>query len=327
MAVTGIGTVDNPFVVHSYNEFISLSEHAPISGTGAVYIKWFDTPNQVLDCNSYGSEFKWGAFTDNAGTTGSVTYYIDLNGCTIKNFLINDGATMFQGHYYSVNGNRGTIVISNGFLRNIFMGSATSKLFGAYVEWHDVSISINVAGTTVIPFGHTDLNTESPKMDNCAIYLVASTLTTHLMRKVDLSDTDIELHVTDQNRIKIFPDCSFTDCRVQGKISGTSEDAEGSNRGVVLGVLSSNYNASPTQWTNCVFDVDLTEINTPSSFQPLDVIYSFSTGINTNVICKSHYPTGKTPPSAWNYMTHDEIRNGTYLNSKGFTVVEVVDGD
>lgn len=320
MAVTGSGTQADPFIVHSYTEFISLS--GTLNNT--TYIQFFDTPNQVIDCNTYGSEFKWHAFVPSNGNQGTATIYINLNGCTIKNFLIADGETMFKGQYWGSTAHLGKISISNGFLRNVFMGSATSKLFAEYVEWHDVSISINVAGSTVIPFGHSDLNTESPKMDNCAIYLVTSTLTNHLMKKVDLSDTDIELHVTDQNRIKLFPDCSFTDCRVQGKISGTSEDAEGSNRGVVFGVLSSNYNARPTQWTNCVFDVDLTEINTPSSFQPLDVIYSFSTGINTNVICKSHYPTGKTAPSAWNYMTHENIRNGAYLNNAGFTVVELV---
>lgn len=330
MAITGIGTVDNPFVVHSYDEFISLSGHAPISGTSAVYIKWFDTPNQVLDCNSYGTEFKWGAFTDKAGLTGTCTYYIDLNGATIKNFLIADGETMFQGHYIAISGALGKIVVSNGYIRNVFMGSATSKLFAEYVEWHDVSISINVAGSTVIPFGHSDLNTESIKMDNCAIYLVASTLSTHLIEKVDCSDTDIELHITNQNQQNMFPNCSFTDCRFQGKIGGCPIRT-GSYPSFYFTVFGLNTNGTQTDETelnNCVVDVDISDMTPNWSSAPVD-FYAPSNGatLNTNIFCKSHCPEGYHHPSDWNYLTHEEMRNGSVLNAKGFIVVEVVDGD
>ena len=323
MAVTGTGTQADPFIVHSYTEFISLSNHAAVADS-SVYIQFFDDehPNQTINCNSYGSEFKWGQFVGKA----DVTTYINLNGCTIKNFLIDSDDTMFYAIGYNDTMPRwhaAKIEVSNGSIRNVFMASASSKLIYGEVTLHDVSISMNTAGTTAIPISGIGSG-KSCYMDNCALYLVCSTLSTSIMRYMIGSDTDIELHITDQNQIKLFPDCSFTDCRVQGKISGTSENAEGNNRGVVLGVLSSNYASSLTQWTNCVFDVDLTEINTPSSFQPLDVIYSFSTGINTNVICNSHYPTGKTPPSVWNYMSHENIRNGTHLNNAGFTVVEVV---
>jgi hypothetical protein len=329
MAVTGSGTQADPFVVHSYDEFISLSGHEPISGTGAVYIKWFDTPRQVLDCNSYGTEFKWGAFTDNASIAGTCTYYIDLNGATIKNFLIADGETMFQGHYYSVNGNKGTIVISNGYIRNVFMGSSTSKILAEYVETNGVSISANVAGTTVIPIGTTNQNAPNLKMDNSALYLVASTLNNHLMRQVDGTDTDIEIHVPNQNDINMFPYCSFKDCRMQGKVSGEVIQIDGAL--CPLGAIDS-YNLSDlTNWVNCVIDVDFTDSykNGAPSGSQYDVIHYYAAGLNTNVICKSHLPTDKgyVFPSNWNYLTHEEMRNGATLNAAGFTVVEVVDGD
>lgn len=323
MAVTGSGTQADPFIVTNYTDFMSLSNHAAVEDS-SVYIQFFDNehPNQTINCNTYGSEFKWGQFVGKA----DVTTYINLNGCTIKNFLIDSDCTMFYAVGYNDTMPRwhaAKIEVSNGSIRNVFMASASSKLIYGEVTLRDVSISMNVAGTTAIPI--SGIATGKPcYIDNCALYLVCSTLSTSIMRYVTVSDSDIELYITNQNQIKLFPDCSFTDCRVQGKISGTSENAEGSNRGVVLGVLSSNYNASLTQWVNCVFDVDLTQINTPADYQPLDVIYSFSTGINTNVICKSHYPTGKTAPSNWNFMSHENIRNGTYLNNAGFTVVEVV---
>jgi len=125
MAITGTGTQQDPFVVHSYNEFISLSKHSVLENE-AVYIKWFDEPNQVLDCNIYGTSFKWGEFGTKAPVTeGNVTFYIDLNGCTIKNFLIEDGKYMFKSEGAS-NGFTCKIIVSNGSLRNVFLGSATS---------------------------------------------------------------------------------------------------------------------------------------------------------------------------------------------------------
>ena len=327
MSVTGIGTVDNPFVVHSYDEFISLSGHAPISGTGAVYIKWFDNPRQVLDCNSYGTEFKWGAFTDNAGLTGTCTYYIDLNGATIKNFLIADGETMFQGHYYSVNGNKGTIVISNGYIRNVFMGSATCKIIGEYVELHDVSISANISGLSSIPFDGVDIGHSS--MDNCALYIVSSRLYADVINRIDMTDTDMEFHISDQNGYAIFTSyngnpMTIKDCRVQGKISGIGYTNQYLSVTTVLGAINSynQYAEGIARFVNSVIDVDISESQSGSILSANN-----DSDYGTNVICKSHFPSGMTPPPVWNFMTHEQIRNGSYLNSAGFTVVEIVDGD
>lgn len=323
MAITGTGTEQDPFVVHDYSEFISLSGHAPITGTEAVYIKFFDTPNHTIDCNDYGSEFTWDKFTGSAHDYGNCTYHIDLNGCTIKNFLIKAGATMFSGEdQYTWNGSYTRIIINNGSFRNVFMGSATSKFIGILVTLQDVSVSINIAGTTAVSF---DGGNNGSTIDNSAFYIVASTLTTYIMRNITVSDTDIELHVGNQNGVNMFPDCQFTDCRVQGKISGEVTKTNGGWQSGVLGVIESYYGDALSVWTNCVIDLDLTDM-TDSTTHILQLISYESIGLNTNVICKSHYPTGKTPPSIWNYITHEQIRNGTYLNNAGFTVVEVAGG-
>lgn len=324
MAVTGTGTQADPFVVHSYSEFASLSGHAPVAAE-SVYIKWFDEPNQVLDCNDYGSEFKWGAFTDNAGNYGTVTFYIDLNGCTIKNFLIADGVTMFEGHYISINGNLGKIVISNGSLRNVFMGSAASKVCGNYVEFHDVSLSVNASGSTVVPFdGNGNLI-----IDNVALYLVGSTLNTSIMTGARITDTDIELHVGDQNQQNMFPNCSFTDCRFQGKIGGKAIRAGNypSFYFTVFGLNTNGVQTNDTVLNNCVVDVDISDMTLDWS-GALVYFYVPSNGatLNTNIFCNSHCPGGYSHPSDWNYISHTLMRNGAYLNSKGFTVVEVVEG-
>lgn len=332
MAITGTGTEQDPYIVHDYSEFISLSGSGHNSGVHdhKVYIQFFENnrPNQVIDCNNYGSEFKWGAFTDNSGYYGTATIYINLNGCTIKNFLIADGITMFEGHYWSISGAVGTIVISNGSFRNVFMGSSTSKVCGKYVEFHDVSMSVNVAGSETIPFNGDD----NLIIDNCAIYLVASTLNASLFNKAIITDTDLELHIANQNGKAIFNGNNDTprnmqihDCRLQGKISGSGYT---SNYyipwSMTLGALNASnfYAEGVVDFVNCVIDIDFTESD--SSF----VIYTTDGGVsvNTNIICDSHYPEGVTPPSSWNYMSHENIRNGTYLNNAGFTVVEVAGG-
>lgn len=323
MAVTGTGTQADPFVVHSYDEFMTLSGHAPIQSTEAVYIKWFDEPNQVLDCNTYGSEFKWDEFTTQSPTLrGSNTFYIDLNGATIKNFLIAPGKTMFNPKGYS-GGYTCKMEVYNGAIRNIFMGSATSKICGDYVEFHDVSISTNVAGNTVIPFdGNSNLI-----IDNCAIYLQASTLNTSLFSKTIITDTDLELHIGNQNQQSMFPNCSFTDCRFQGKIGGGPIRTGNypSFYFTVFGLNTNGAQTGDTVLTNCVVDVDISDM-TPDWTGAAVHFYVPSNGatLNTNIFCNSHCPEGYSHPSDWNYITHTLMRNGAYLNSVGFTVVEVV---
>ena len=328
MAVTGSGTQADPWIVHSYDEFMSTKN---VSADGTYYVKFFDTPNQTIDCNTYGSEFKWHQYETNF----SGTWYIDLNGCTIKNFLIADGETMFPGYYAQWIGNR-YFYISNGSFRNVFLGSATSKFCVNYVHFQDVSISFNFAGTTVTPFdGDGDVT-----FDNCAMYLVGSTLQAPVIKRATLTDTDIELHIGNLNGNIPFSgndwnNCStLQDCRIQGKLGGNVHNSNYEGCGTVLGIPTENTNSDYQlcQYINCVVDLDLTDTTfTERGYgSPYKVIAaSGSTYMNTNVICNSHYPStgeasGLRYPTDWNYMDHEHIRNGAYLNNQGFTVVEVV---
>ena len=148
------------------------------------------------------------------------------------------------------------------------------------------------------------------------------------MRGITATDTDIELHVSNQNGQNMFPDCSFKDCRVQGKLKGNVSYYSDSSaiHHTALGAITTFYSDNPlTNWINCVVDLDLTE-STAAREGTYHIIYAYSGGINTNVMCNSRYPAGKTSPSNWNYMTSEQIRNGSYLNDQGFTVVELVGG-
>ena len=325
MAVTGSGTQADPFIVHSYTEFISLSAHSPISGTEAVYIKWFDEPDQVLDCNTYGTEFRWDEFTTkHPSSEGSNTFYIDLNGATIKNFLIAPDKTMFNPKGYA-NGHTCKMEVYNGSFRNVFMGSATSKVCGDYVEFHDVSMSVNFVGCTSSPFSGNG----NVVIDNSALYLVGSVLSLPVMTGCIVSDTDIELYISNPNSQFIFTGCTITDCRIQGKISGTihRQGNYPSFYFVILAYNSNGVQTGDTVMTNCVVDIDFSEA-TPDWTGATIFIYYPENGatLNTNVFCNSHWTPNYGMPSDWNYMTHEQIRNGDYLNSHGFTVVEVVGG-
>lgn len=326
MAVTGTGTQADPFVVHSYSEFISLSKHAPITGTEAVYIKWFDEPNQVLDCNTYGTEFRWDEFTTESPTSsGNNTFYIDLNGATIKNFLIASGKTMFNPKGYS-NGYTCKMEVYNGAIRNVFMGSATSKVCCDYVTFHDVSMSVNVVGTTATIFN----GNSNATMDNCALNLTASTLQAPLMTKFSVSDTDIKVYVSNVNQQIIFAQCTLTDCRLQGKISGTIKYY--ANRNVILGNTSASGSTAPLMCSmiNCVVDVDFEGIRVSNeNYKAVAILYEVATGeLNTNIFCNTHLPSDQEYiyPDNWHYISHPLMRNGAYLNSKGFTVVQIVEG-
>lgn len=331
MAVTGSGTQADPFIVHSYDEFMSVK--TSIATQGTYYIKFFDTPNQVIDCNDYGSEFKWHQF--DAASGHATVFYIDLNGCTIKNFLIADGETMFPGYAQQWQGSR-TFYISNGSFRNVFLGSATSKFCANYVHFQDVSISFNFAGSTVTPFeGNGDVT-----FDNCALYLVGSTLQAPIITRATLTDTDIELHISNLNGNVPFSGndwnnfSTLQDCRIQGKLGGNVHNSNFASCGTVLGIPTENTNSDYQlcQYINCVVDLDLTDTTfTERGYGSVYKVIAASgaTYMNTNVICNSHYPStgeasGLVYPTDWNYMSHENIRNGTYLNNAGFTVVEVV---
>jgi len=325
MAVTGTGTQADPFIVHNYTEFMSLSNHVAVEDS-SVYIQFFDDehPNQTIDCNTYGSEFKWGQFVGKA----DVTTYINLNGCTIKNFLIDSDCTMFYAVGFNDTMPRwhaAKIEVSNGSIRNVFMASASSKLIYGEVTLRDVSVSMNVAGTTEIPI--SGIATGKPcYIDNCALYLVASTLYTKLIRYTSMSDTDVELHVANMNQQLIISGCKIVDCRFQGKIAGQVYDVGGH----VFVILAYNYgdgfSGDQCEVTNSVFDMDASGVVAYWGGSEI-AFYTVrnSATYNTNVFCNSHgLPDSYHFPSVWNYMDHEHIRNGTYLNDQGFTVVEVV---
>lgn len=332
MAVTGIGTQQDPWIVTNYEDFISLSNTRASVSSNDSYIQFFDNehPNQVIDCNSYGSEFKWDTFTAALGDGGTYTphvVHINLNGCTIKNFLIKEGVPMFTTQWNSMVGSCSKLIVSNGYIRNVFMGSSGSRLFNniGYMEFHDISFSVNNNGSVVTLFDST--NDRRIQFDNCALYLAQAKAATSIMAGCDFTDSDFDLNIGDQNQQSMFPNCSFTDCRFQGKLGGSPIRA-GNYPSFFFTVFGFNTNGAQTGdtvLTNCVVDIDISD-QTPdwSGAQVLFYVPSNGATLNTNIFCNSHCPEGYNHPSDWNYISHTLMRNGAYLNNAGFTVVQVL---
>lgn len=332
MAVTGTGTQADPFIVHSYTEFISLSNHAAVADS-SVYIQFFDDehPNQTINCNSYGSEFKWGQFTGKA----DVTTFINLNGCTIKNLLIDENCAMFYAVGFNDTYPRwhaAKIKVSNGAILNIFASAASSKLIVGQVDFFNVSISINSAGITEKLISGV-ANDKRCNIDNTSIYLDHSKLYAHLIDYTNITDSDMEFYVTDMNSLFLFQYCDVIGCRIQGKLGGLFYRT-GNYPSFHFDVIGYNYGSSSAEaklvLTNCVIDIDISEATLNWTGAPIYMIGIYNdASLNTNVICKSHWVPNYGVPSDWNYMVHEgveSIRNGSHLNEEGFVCAIVVAG-
>lgn len=310
MAVTGTGTQADPFIVHSYTEFVSLSNHGGVEDN-TFYVKFFDEPNQTLNCNRYGSDFTWGNFHVPAGTVAD----IDLNGATIKNLRIADNTAMFTSGYWSSQygySNWGVIHLHNGKFLNVFAGVGTSRLEGGgKIQLENVSISANANGTTLPFFDCTTWDSSSIK--NSAVYVEAAKLNANVYDgSLTIKDSDVKNVIGNLNSKWMFADrVSLNGCRIRGKAAGSAPVAVNQSR-----LFEGN------KMTNCVVDFDMSEITDVPSDR---MFLNFDTNTQVTVISTEYWPAGLTPPNSWQYCSHNDIRDADYLNNNGFIVVDVGD--
>ena len=315
MAVTGTGTQADPFIVHSYTEFVSLSNTGGVDDN-TLYIKFFDEPNQILNCNRYGSDFAWGNFHVPAGTVAD----IDLNGATIKNLRIADNTAMFTSGCWSSQygySNWGEIHLHNGKLLNVFAGVGSSRLEGGgAINIENMSISANANGITNPFIDCTTWATSNIK--NSAIYVEAAKLNANIYDGgLAIKDSDLKMIVGNLNRKWMLSDrVSLSGCRIRGKAAGLPPVAEVYPYGDESRVFEGN------KMTNCVVDFDVSEITGVPSDR---VFLNFDTSTQITVISTENWLAGLTPPNSWQYCSHSDIRDATYLNGNGFTVVDVGD--
>lgn len=250
-AITGTGTVNDPYIVHNYDEIKWACEDAeaiPEGQTTAipVYLKL----NNNIDCQEYAQDFEWEITCQHA-------LDIDLNNKTIKTFYIVERSYMFIIPSAAAN-----FSLHDGSILNIY-GNWFNPSYAIFSYAHNgnnalsitnVSMSINISQFSntngCIVYTSTS-NTTSKQFTNCAITLegVLNASCSSLFYGCGLFTCDIMCNVAFKSVNFIpSPNCVLQDCRFQGLIDCSE----------VTGTWAHGYFGYGTIARNCVFDLEMT---------------------------------------------------------------------
>lgn len=301
MAITGNGTQQNPWVVHDYAELKTACE----SSDPAVH--YVELANNI-NCNDYGVSFVWNTITVGNRYSADWTTHLDLKGHTIQNIQVAADGYMFFCENDAVGS-----TIENGEILNVFLGGAAG--FVKNVDFDKLSISMNATNAKGIFHGVQTVGT--PTISNSAIYCESIKLASQscFIEAYAVSNSDFTTDFADINSnlifggLTTFSGCRFKECKVGGVCPNVEIYPYGDMRIFAYG----------NQFTNCVVDIDFTEITTA----PTDdrVFYGFDTATQSTVINKSKWINGGTAPVSWQFCTDEEITSAEYLNEHGFVVV------
>lgn len=285
MAITGTGTQSDPWIVHSYSEIKSCIGDLDSSRT--YYIKL----GNDIDCNSYGTDFKWEVVRV---LNDYVKYVFDLDGHTIKNIQIAPNNCMFTF------GASAQCIIKNGKILNVFMNGSngfcnyTGGLY-SYSKLQNVNVSANATGALSYPF--------YCGFDSCAIYVEGGSYDYSVFDipssvGAKMKNTDVLLN--NSKGYRLFSDTStdtVIDCRIRGSHDNFITDLSQSSQNV---------------FNNCVID-----LATNAKY-----VIDSTGGSCTGVINEDKMPSGFTD-NGMTRVTSQEIINGDALRAKGFVVVNV----
>lgn len=290
MAITGTGTEQDPFIVHSYDE---LKTACLTTGMTPLYIELAND----INCNDYGADFEWEAVK----TSGSLGIGFDLNlkGHTIKNIKCKPQNYMFQS-YNAAKIHDGKIL--NAFFNNAYgLSHPISNTTATTFTFENISFSLSGMGS---------VNSQSwdgsfaycTKFKNCAIYYEdsASAKSSFVWTRDSaqaLENCDVKVYKSGGSYS--FINGNANDCRFRGKISSSTAAA----KWICSGTL-----------TNSVIDVDFSGCTGGGS--------SGITGGSGNP-CNTNTFTEHNGISGIIVCTSTEICTGADLRAKGFTVVNV----
>lgn len=290
MAITGTGTKDDPYIVHSYKEIKDVFQNKMSGNTYAILAN-------DIDCNDYGDAWEW----ETIAVRINWGFDFDLDGHVIKNIMIKNGNALFHGQ------NAGNI-IRNGKILNVFNNNAEAITKGDGLTLKDISVSVNGTGLTGCAFYST-------VFEKCAIYFKSNKLNNPVFYSRTYpycKNSDFYLDINDKNSKGIFTNYSadgasqlLDNCRVRGYIGGAS----------------GGYYLSTGTCNNSVIEVDTTNMSWDSSVIDKLIKMPFkgaSTGIiNTEISLNLGGTSGLIA------CTTSQMRDPDYLNSIGFNVVKV----
>lgn len=250
-AITGTGTVNDPYIVHSYDEIKWACEDESAIPEGQttsipVYLKL----NNNIDCQEYTQDFEWEITCQHA-------LDIDLNNKTIKTFYIVERSYMFIIPAAAAN-----FSLHDGAILNIYGNwfNPSNAIFsyahssGSVLSITNVSMSINISqfsnGNGCIVYTATS-DTLYKQFTSCAITLegVLNSNVNNLFYGCELFTCDIMCNVAFKSRNFIpLTSCVLQDCRFQGLIDCSE----------VVGNWSYGQFSDGTIARNCVFDLKMT---------------------------------------------------------------------
>lgn len=298
MAITGQGTQSDPWIVHSYDEIKSC-----IEGLDNDQLHYLKLGNDI-NCNDYGEDFEWLTISVNWNNR---RFDFDLDGHTIENVKVGTNQTMF---IYSGQASK----IHDGKLLNIFLDQSygiTDAYSGVYAEFDFENISMSVNGMGIKSMNYA---LRYIRFKNCAIYYETNVLNsdaeiiyTNSFDHANVVNTDIIIKCDNQNQKYFFgTDVKFEACRIRGYTKGNAP-------------FNGNYNNErctfKNSFTSCVFEFDNHEYTTYAPTFILNFNANSGCVINKDIIAKAG--------SSWNFVTAEQIRNGSALRSAGFPVVNV----
>lgn len=325
MAITGDGSQEYPWLVHSYDELkTATTDRTYIPAYGKSWIAL----DANIDCNDYGADFEWE--TINLGFAGSsyVPYgaaSFDLNGHTIKNIPVKLNNSLFNANFTASNQGNAEFK-GNGKLLNVFtQPNSTAYLIvgrNASNVVSNLSLSTNLGKGSYGVF----LNT---KVENSAIYAEQSQVGGDAILLYSTTDSDSSYCTLSNVDAKIFVTGHFNNhitwtasgtigtkplilsSRIQGKMK--------SNEGLNSGWLSRG------KLTNSVVNLDMSEASFGSmSYSGKWSCENGSDGVMnvdnqpTNQQYEVYFTRGMTA------CTSSDLISGDALRGKGFTVVNVV---
>lgn len=292
MAITGTGTKDNPYIVHSYDEIKDVFQNKVTSDY--LYAKLAND----IDCNEYGDTWEW----ETINVRVNKNFEFDLDGHTIKNIMIKKGSSLFSG--------AGMLnVIRNGKILNVFNNGAANIFSG--VNLSNLSISINATGVTGYVFNNIGMN-------SCAVYVKSNKLENNCIRfntSLIPSNNDYYFDIENLNsRILLDYNGAINDktlqdsCRIRGTVKGNA-------------ISEGNFINSHGGINNCVIEIDNKGVIYETG-KPGIPIYQYQ-GFTTTGIFNTEI--GNYPESILDMKmcTTAQMRDPDYLNSIGFTVAKV----
>lgn len=302
MAITGTGTQEDPWIVHSYAEIKSCI--AGIDTSGPYYLELAND----INCNDYGADFTWETVKHSSGST---KWEFDLKGHTIKNVLINGNNSMFQGGTSSGNYN---CYIRNGKILNVFLQDA-NEFFRA-MAFENVSFSGNASSL------RNNACFAGCGFTNSAIYVESSALggankMIFGTSPVRIDNSDIKLKIENCSRIGtvVFhrgtnETISCSNSRITGYITGNATITSTTSRIIT--------NISPT---NCVIDLVVNGYELSDSISSTVAIADSPTTVINDGAILPWMTVGTTiaAPSG------EAMRSSSALNALGFTVVPVTE--